>query len=138
MHLGVEIGEASSREGIHLPRFKLVSHTYLELSRDHRDVLALGMPVWGDLIAVRHFDTDREIAGAGARIAFQNRYLSARRDERRRRAILHLIGNKRVLWRTRLSQQHSSANTQGQENRSFHLHFSSVGNGSRSGGTFIP
>src|SRR5437588_11280276 len=77
VHVWVEVGEASAREQHHLRFVELVAHSYLEVSRKNRDVLAVGMPMRGYLVAVGHFEADCEVAGRRHWIAFEHRQAGA-------------------------------------------------------------
>jgi hypothetical protein len=52
MHVRIQIGKTAGGEDHHFGSVELVSHTQLEIPRKDGDVLPLGVPVRGDLVAV--------------------------------------------------------------------------------------
>ena len=112
VHVWVEVGEASGREQHHLGFVELVAHSYLEVSRKNRDVLAVGMPMRGDLVAVGHFEADGEVAGLCHGIAFEHSQAGAGRHEGRSLTPLDLVRGEGVLRGGSLCQGKSEAKTQ--------------------------
>src|ERR1039458_9437655 len=58
VHVGVEIGKAACWEEHHLALIELISHSDFEVTRNHSNILALGVPMGSDSVAVRHLDAD--------------------------------------------------------------------------------
>ena len=97
VHGGIEVREASRRETRHLAGVELITHADFERARQHGHVLAVGVSVRCDLVTVRHFEADSEIAGRSHGIAFKNSEFGSRWQERRNGTEFNLVGSKGVL-----------------------------------------
>src|SRR6266852_1626047 len=100
MHAGVEVRKAAGREQGHFAHVETIPHADLETSRDHSRVLALGVPMRRETVAVGHFETYGKVPGGAHRVTFEHGQLGSRRQHRRNRTELNLAGAECVLrWR---------------------------------------
>ena len=65
---------------------EFIAHADFERSGDDRDVFAVRVPMGRDAEAIRHLQANREVAGGGARVAFEYGKLRAGTYDWRRRA----------------------------------------------------
>jgi hypothetical protein len=56
--------------GSHLTFVEGVSHADFEITREHRRIFAVGMPMWRNPVTVWHLQPDREISLSRGRIPF--------------------------------------------------------------------
>src|SRR5260370_34783899 len=92
VHAWFQVGEAACPEAHHLACIELIAHTDLESTRQHRNVLPIGMSVRCDFVAIRHFEANGEIAGCGHGVTFQHSQLAPSRQKTWDRTELHFVG----------------------------------------------
>src|ERR1700690_532132 len=100
MHVRIEIGEATSREGCHRALVKVISHPNLECPRDDGDVFPLGMPMGRDAVSIGHLQAHSVISARGAWVPLKYRELRAWGHERRCRTVRNRIGRERMFFRS--------------------------------------
>ena len=103
MHAGVEVSEAPSPEAGHFRDVELISHTYFQGAGKDGYVLPVGMSMRGDPVTVRHLEANREVAGRGHWVAFENGDLRTRRQKRWRRPEFDLIRHESILATGRMA-----------------------------------
>src|SRR5580698_11055585 len=81
------------------------------------------MGVRGDLVTIRHFQADGEIAGRGHGIAFENGELRSRRQEWRRWTELYLIRREGVLRYRWLRCEHRKCSDEQSDNKKRQFHW---------------
>ena len=85
VHVRIEKGKAPGSERFHLIGVELISHPDFEGPRDDRDVFPLRVPMGCDAKAIRHLQSNGEVAAGGGWVAFEHGKLRARAHHRRRR-----------------------------------------------------
>jgi hypothetical protein len=119
VHAWIHKRKTTRRESHHFAFFKVIPHADFEIPRDHGDIFAMGVPMRGNFVAVRHLQANGEIPGGCCRVTLNDCQLSACGHKIGRRSIRNLGGRKRILRRHPHSREHA-CRKQDQSEHMFH------------------